>query len=75
MNHSSSLVSESPSGLDDANNQRGSLAEGLTASCKSVLHNPVLPLAFDLFDPVSAVNQKWEFAHSNRAPFAKEAKL
>jgi len=40
-----------------------------------VLHNPVLPLAFDLFDPVSAVNQKWEFAHSNRAPFAKEAKL
>jgi len=75
VNHSSSLVSESPSGLDNANNQRDFLDEGLTASCKSVLHNPVLPLAFDLFDPVSAVNQKWDFAHSNRAPFAKEAKL
>ena len=75
MNHSSSLVSESPSGRDNVNNQKDFLAEGLTASCKSVLHNPVLPLAFDLFDPVSALNQKREFAHSNRAPFAKEAKL
>jgi len=75
VNHSSSLVSESPSGLANANNQMDFLAEGLTASCKSVLHNPVLPLAFSLFDPVSAVNQKWEFAYSNRGPFAKEAKL
>ena len=75
MNHSSSLVSESPSGFDNANNQRDFLAEGLTTSCKSLLHNPVLPLAFDLFDPVSAVNQKSEFAHSNGAPFPKEAKL
>ena len=72
MNHSSSLVSESPSGLDNANNQRDFLAEGLTA-CKAVLHNPVLPLAFDLFDPVSAVNQK--LAHRNPPGFVKGAKL
>ena len=70
MNHSSSLVSESPSGLENANHQRDFLAEGLTASCKSVLHNPVLPLAFDLFDSVSAVNQK--LAHRNPPDFAKE---
>ena len=74
MNRSSSLVSESPSGLDNANSQSDFLAEGLTASRKSVLHNPVLPLAFDLLDSVSEVNQKWEFAHSNRAPVGKEAK-
>ena len=73
MNHSSSLVSESPSGLDNANNQRDSLAEGLTASCKSVLHNPVLPSAFDPCDPASAVNQN--LAHRNPPGFAKEAKL
>jgi len=75
VNHSSSLVSESSSGLDHANNQKDFLAEGLTTSCKSVLHNPVLPLAFDLFNPVSALNQKRKFAHSNRTPFAEEAKL
>ena len=73
MNHSSSLVSESPSGLDNADDQRDFLAEGLTASCKSVLHNPVLPLAFDPCDPAAAVNQK--LAHRNPPGFAKGAKL
>ena len=71
MNHSSSLVSESPSELDNVNNQRDCLTEGLTASCKSVLHNPVLPSGFDLLDPGPAAKHKWEFANRNPAPLAK----
>jgi hypothetical protein len=71
VNHSSSLVSESPSGLDNANNQRDFLAEGLAGTGKSKLHNPVLPSEFDLFDPVPAVKHNWEFANENPAPLAK----
>ena len=71
MNHSSSLVSESPSGLDNTNNQMDFLAEGLTAPCESVLHNPVLPSEFDLFDPVPPAKHKWEFANGNPASLAK----
>jgi hypothetical protein len=71
VNHSSSLVSESPSELDNVNNQMDFLAEGLTASCESVLHNPVLPSEFDLFDPRPAAKHKWEFANGNPAPLAK----
>ena len=71
MNHSSSLVSESPSGLDNVNNQRDFLTEGLTASCKSLLHNPVLPSEFDLLDPRPAAKHKWEFENGNPAPLTK----
>ena len=71
MNHSSSLVSELPLGLDNANNQRDFLAEGLTASCESVLQNPVLPSEFDLLDPRPAAKHKWEFENGNHAPLAK----
>ena len=71
MNHSSSLVSETPSELDNVDNQRDFLAEGLIASCKSVLHNPVLPSEFDLFDPVPAVKHKWDFANRNLVQFAR----
>ena len=74
MNHSASLVSESPSGRDNVNNQKDFLAEGLTASCKSVLHNPVLPLAFDPADPASAVNEK-KLAQRNPPGLEKGAKL
>ena len=65
MNHSSSLVSESPSELDNVNNQKDFLAEGLTASCKSVLHNPVLPSEFDLLEPRPEANHKWGLANGN----------
>ena len=71
MNHSSSLVSESPSGLDNANDQRDFLAEGLAGTGKSKLHNPVLPSEFDLIDPRPAAKHKWEFANGNPAPLAK----
>jgi hypothetical protein len=71
VNHSSSLVSESPSGLDKVNNQKDFLAEGLTASCKSALHNPVLPSEFDLLDPRPAAKHRWGFADGNPAPLAK----
>ncbi len=71
MNHSSSLVSESPSELDNANHQGDPLAEGLAGTGRSKLHNPVLPSEFDLFDPVPAVKHKWDFANRNLVPFAK----
>jgi len=69
VNQSSSLVSESPSKLDNTNHQEDALAEGLAGTGRSKLHNPVLPSEFDLFDPVLAVKHKWDFA--NRIPFAK----
>ncbi len=71
MNHSSSLVSESPSELDNANHQGDALAEGLAGTGRLKLHNPVLPSEFDLFDPVPAVKHKWDFANRNLVPFAQ----
>ena len=71
MNHSSSLVSESPSELDNANHQGDALAEGLAGTGRSKLHNPVLPSEFDLFDPVPPVKHKWDFANRNLVPSAK----
>ena len=69
MNHSSSLVSESPSELDKENHQGDALAEGLAGSGRSKLHNPVWPSEFDLFDP--AVKHNRDFANRNLVPFAK----
>jgi len=71
VNHSSSLVSESPLELDNANHQGDALAEGLAGTGRSELNNPVLPSEFDLFDPVPPANHKWEFANGNPASLAK----
>ena len=71
MNHSSSLVSESPSEGDSADQQGDALAEGSAGTGRSTLHNPVLPSEFDLFDPVPAAKHKWDFANRNLAPSAK----
>jgi hypothetical protein len=58
--------------LDDAaEDQNGSLAEGLGGTIKSVLNNPVLPSEFDLFAPICARHRKWDFANKNPIPFAK----
>ena len=62
---------QAPTGLDSANNQGDFLTEGLTATFKTVLNNPVLPSGFDLVDPTSALKHKWEFANGNRVPIAE----
>jgi hypothetical protein len=51
--------------------QTGSLANGLTGTLKSELHNPVLPSEFDLFEAAYAEKRKWEMANEHSAPFAK----
>ena len=62
---------QAPTGLDNANNQGDFLTEGLTATFKTVLNNPVLPSEFDLVDPASGLKHKWRCANGNHVPFAK----
>ena len=54
---------------DAAEALNGSLAEGLTGTIKSLLHNPVLPSELDLFAPTQLHERKWEFAKSHPYPF------
>ncbi len=62
--------------LDDAAGaQNDSLSEGLTATNKSALNNPVLPSEFDLFAPPCVHERKWEFASSHPGPFGKAWRL
>ena len=62
---------QAPTGLDSANNQGDFLTEGLTATFKTVLNNPVLPSEFGLVDPTSPLKHKWRCANCNHVPFAK----
>ena len=62
---------QAPTGLDSANNQGDFLTEGLTATFKTVLNNPVLPSEFGLVDPTSPLKHNWRCANGNHVPFAR----
>ena len=48
-----------------------SVADGLSATLKAHLDNPVLPSKFALPVGASGAERKWEFLTRHRRPFAK----